>query len=218
MGCFGFLALAVALLRVFPVPVFCFLLGEPPPLLAGPGRETESSNVYPTAHDGGATTGGLSQRRGVGGLAPRGRGNLHSWWHRIAPLRSIPAWAGQPTCRPSLFPPVKVYPRVGGATGFFGSLIVAWGGLSPRGRGNLLVILGFSLWPGSIPGCTGPACLGLPADTSAWVHPRLRGATSEEPDKGTQIIGLSPRGRGGETKSILASLFGTWRLQERNCE
>ena len=73
--CFGFVALGVAFLRVSPFLPDCFLLGWPPPLLAGPGREMVCSKVYPTAHDGGGTGAGEDRLQPAQGLSPRVRGN-----------------------------------------------------------------------------------------------------------------------------------------------
>ena len=50
------------------------------------------------------------------GLSPRGRGNRRCWDGEYTGSRSIPAWAGEPSCTArSPFQP-GVYPRVGGGT------------------------------------------------------------------------------------------------------
>ena len=51
-------------------------------------------------------------------------------------MGSIPAWAGQPAAGQSDQDVVRVYPRVGGATGTIVATSNTTGGLSPRGRGN----------------------------------------------------------------------------------
>ena len=76
------MALGAAFLRDFPVPAGFFLVGEPPPLLAGSGREKVNSKVWPIAHlcgperEGAAGSGVVRARLGVlvrGGVVPRGR-------------------------------------------------------------------------------------------------------------------------------------------------
>ena len=77
----------------------------------------------------------------MNGLSPRGRGNPDSAGRRAGRRRSIPAWAGKPA-RPEIDqPPIQVYPRVGGETNSAPTTLSTKTGLSPRGRGNLCVIL-----------------------------------------------------------------------------
>ena len=84
--------------------------GQPRPILC----QQIPIPVYPRV--GGATRTLLSVGRGHTGLSPRGRGNR--CWALIGPrpVRSIPAWAGQPATRLPISPANSVYPRVGGAT------------------------------------------------------------------------------------------------------
>ena len=70
------------------------------------------------------------------GLSPRMRGNpRHGEPQRGFP-RSIPAYAGEPTCRRSWARATTVYPRVCGGTSHEALLPVPIPGLSPRMRGN----------------------------------------------------------------------------------
>ena len=70
--------------------------------------------VYPRV--GGGTAHPFNQGWILQGLSPRGRGNLLHLVPQARPLRSIPAWAGEPAI-PALGNRVyAVYPRVGGGT------------------------------------------------------------------------------------------------------
>ena len=90
--------------------------------------------VYPRAC--GATLATLGDFPCGAGLSPRMRGNLNSSCRRLDRYRSIPAHAGQPTCRTRSSRTRRVYPRACGATycNWYGSRYI-WG-LSPRMRGN----------------------------------------------------------------------------------
>ena len=91
--------------------------------------------VYPRV--GGGTSALFFATITVGGLSPRGRGNLSLPTLPVWPLRSIPAWAGEPAAGGLSLLLLWVYPRVGGGT-FICSLSQTYlQGLSPRGRGNL---------------------------------------------------------------------------------
>ena len=52
------------------------------------------------------------------------------------PMRSIPAWAGEPCRTPASRATSPVYPRVGGGTKWISTHRGRGQGLSPRGRGN----------------------------------------------------------------------------------
>ena len=91
--------------------------------------------VYPRV--GGGTATDRWQCSTIAGLSPRGRGNrpIATWTAQA--LRSIPAWAGEPSVGIQGLRRLGVYPRVGGGTMTFALSPGAIGGLSPRGRGNL---------------------------------------------------------------------------------
>ena len=179
-----------------------------------PGESTRVSMVYPRV--GGATAAKHSGQHTAIGLSPRGRGNRHQHLHglnatglsprgrgnlvaaRIKPpfIRSIPAWAGQPSLsrRRLLFH--RVYPRVGGATRrrCIGQSRSA--GLSPRGRGNLYRTF-VALSPyGSIPAWAGQPDTADRLSPRRTVYPRVGGATNFSSSPVTPGQGLSPRGRG----------------------
>ncbi len=92
--------------------------------------------VYPRV--GGETVRRPRIAPGATGLSPRGRGNPRPIQDVEPADGSIPAWAGKPNARPSMRSPKGVYPRVGGETGAMLMVHEPWGGLSPRGRGNLI--------------------------------------------------------------------------------
>ena len=98
---------------------------------------------------------------------------------------SIPAWAGQPLTPTDAQQTILVYPRVGGATGRSPAVFHRLVGLSPRGRGNLLV--------------SGPFY------TMCLVYPRVGGATDQNSTCFTGSPGLSPRGRGNPSVTNIAA-------------
>ena len=94
-----------------------------------------STRVYPRV--GGETQYLLRFTSASGGLSPRGRGNRPARDLRVLVRGSIPAWAGKPTGPRPAGARQRVYPRVGGETGY-ATVRPKWcSGLSPRGRGNL---------------------------------------------------------------------------------
>ena len=117
----------------------------------------EDYRVYPRVGGG---TASLRWTKSLDcGLSPRGRGNLCEVYVLDAQGGSIPAWAGEPW-RPTMTAFAwTVYPRVGGGTRWRCRRTPSRLGLSPRGRGNLLVeVIPYS-FPRSI-----PAWAGEPAD------------------------------------------------------
>ena len=112
------------------------------PAWAGEPPMTHSHNpemrVYPRV--GGGTTADTEDAESIQGLSPRGRGNPDCTPVNLVPERSIPAWAGEPCPKCATAVAKEVYPRVGGGT----SLAMGRGwltrGLSPRGRGNRILL------------------------------------------------------------------------------
>ena len=107
------------------------------PHLRRPARAL--AGVYPRA--GGETLDGPNRPLVGDGLSPRGRGNPVSVTISSDPTGSIPARAGKPPWPWSGICRLAVYPRAGGETSTLKYLKRIWEGLSPRGRGNLCVIL-----------------------------------------------------------------------------
>ena len=178
--------------------------GEPPQL-PGPGVIEE---VYPRVGGG---TGPCHWRRArCPGLSPRGRGNLAITGAAAAISGSIPAWAGEPCSWVSSRCTRGVYPRVGGGTPGSLCLYATAPGLSPRGRGNLLVELRKHSRHGSIPAWAGEPQEGHWVGTAARVYPRVGGGTSPSDSTPIGYPGLSPRGRGNRRYHAgLASALGS---------
>ena len=70
--------------------------------------------VYPRV--GGGTRMPTDAHRPKSGLSPRGRGNQPAKNPKEKPMRSIPAWSGEPAARSELEADLGVYPRVVGGT------------------------------------------------------------------------------------------------------
>ena len=130
------------------------------------------------------------------GLSPRGRGNHVGSVHIHCFIRSIPAWAGEPSPLRRGSTSTWVYPRVGGGTVTLKRLDILLYGLSPRGRGNRGLVHHVGNPAGSIPAWAGEPAKKLSFARSTWVYPRVGGGTSATPPCPGAFQGLSPRGRG----------------------
>ena len=174
-------------------------IGSIPARAGEPPAYSKSGHTYTVYPRTGGGTGGMfgGSRCGVG-LSPHGRGNRPWSCGSTAPLRSIPARAGEPTRARSPRGCVGVYPRTGGGTlGKVLCLFDVWG-LSPHGRGNphdgrLLVDLLRSI----------PARAGEPKFPTFFrsenrVYPRTGGGTLYTARYGDDCLGLSPHGRGNQ--------------------
>ena len=180
-------------------------------------RSRPASKVYPRV--GGGTDPGSAPGSAQVGLSPRGRGNPSTLQGVGSPLRSIPAWAGEPAAQrrwslegsipawagePSIHwcgvNPMPVYPRVGGGTsnGFKDAVNVR--GLSPRGRGNRAAHVRRHRDGGSIPAWAGEPPRTPSERSAARVYPRVGGGTLDDGDCIYFADGLSPRGRGNHEK------------------
>ena len=168
------------------------------PACAGePATETWTCltpSVYPRVCGGTPMTRTMAPING--GLSPRVRGNRQACATWRAGGGSIPACAGEPQVARALHLAVEVYPRVCGGTG--GSCISSTSptGLSPRVRGNPLL-----LWEEANPMRSIPACAGEPLDHrwprgAVTVYPRVCGGTLPRPRRSRTSSGLSPRVRG----------------------
>ena len=152
------------------------------------------AGVYP--RECGATSQALKGRVGNSGLSPRVRGNpcgTARWW---AYRRSIPASAGQPPIALSHSRLNQVYPRECGATLLNRDFSNDLTGLSPRVRGNHLMIGTPLDYIGSIPASAGQPLRGPRRPAGMEVYPRECGATVNEAENPTYSCGLSPRVRG----------------------
>ena len=132
------------------------------------------------------------------GLSPRVRGNLPSAFGRDGVPRSIPACAGEPCSRPAPGSRRWVYPRVcGGTAGQFGVRRAGFG-LSPRVRGNLVLVLFLQGHQGSIPACAEEPAGVIVGHGGGRVYPRVCGGTVHRVQEIGVGPGLSPRVRGNQ--------------------
>ena len=120
--------------------------------------------------------------------------------------RSIPAWAGEPASHPSLSVVIAVYPRVGGGTACAARFIQPNAGLSPRGRGNLVIRLSRDADIGSIPAWAGEPPRLSPRPAMHGVYPRVGGGTRPATAGPEDSWGLSPRGRGNRSVAVPVSV------------
>ena len=112
------------------------------------------------------------------------------------PVRSIPAYAGEPVATLPEQRPQRVYPRVCGGTDWKGDCVLAAAGLSPRMRGNRWYRLVAENRKRSIPAYAGEPQSGGTGQPSRWVYPRVCGGTRPVARLRGGNDGLSPRMRG----------------------
>ena len=164
--------------------------GEPPTRAGAP----TASRVYPRVCGG--TEVALPYLPIPGGLSPRVRGNQRHALGRRRAVRSIPACAGEPLARGRRPRHARVYPRVCGGTWARYLSFPSSCGLSPRVRGNRVLVPESRLSPGSIPACAGEP-IGQSGTVSIHsVYPRVCGGTSSSGPPLPPLNGLSPRVRG----------------------
>ena len=108
----------------------------------------------------------------------------------------IPAYAGQPKITAAGFAGHGAYPRVCGATSAPIGTIAQGQGLSPRMRGNLLLLQRASGHHGPIPAYAGQPPTSRRPRTSGGAYPRVCGATGVPSGPTGAGDGLSPRMRG----------------------
>ena len=137
--------------------------------------EGHNSGVYPRVCGG--TSPAAVKMVGAGGLSPRMRGNRLSPVAGIFLLRSIPAYAGEPTLPFCRCCPARVYPRVCGGTWKPECKCRRKTGLSPRMRGNRRLTCTPPLPRRSIPAYAGEPWTAPPASGSTPVYPRVCGGT-----------------------------------------
>ena len=105
------------------------------------------------------------------------RGNLRALLRHDPADRSIPAYAGEPARRAYPAADAQVYPRVCGGTRWQVSQYMADAGLSPRMRGNQLVISTAGINLGSIPAYAGEPGIYIARARVCRVYPRVCGGT-----------------------------------------
>ena len=131
-----------------------------------------------------------------GGLSPRVRGNRRRRCLRRAEEGSIPACAGEPQRSRRNGAKKWVYPRVCGGTDDLGEELKILPGLSPRVRGNQVLVWHFRSPPRSIPACAGEPMPPTPYLSWEPVYPRVCGGTRRAISCRMRSAGLSPRVRG----------------------
>jgi len=128
---------------------------------------------------------------------PRVRGAVRA---RAAGARiargSIPACAGQSSCRARGGNERRVHPRVRGAVAPVSGEPVVDGGPSPRARGSPRAPVAQEQPAGSIPACAGQSLSTWSKQFVKRVHPRVRGAVRRRGRVPDSAQGPSPRARG----------------------
>ena len=135
------------------------------------------------------------------GLSPRVRGNPPGALRANCAAGSIPACAGEPQddLRPAVCP--TVYPRVCGGTGSLVLSAMRTAGLSPRVRGNLVIVVRSGVGVRSIPACAGEPRVLAHYRKNHQVYPRVCGGTPVASSAVVRVAGLSPRVRGNRSSS-----------------
>ena len=137
--------------------------GEPSPCGHSPTMRTFPHHAFPASSLG---------------LSPRVRGNRRRSPGRSRLQRSIPARAGEPSTGSVTTGPTRVYPRACGGTPVCRPRTAIFRGLSPRVRGNRLVIGQHHDDAGSIPARAGEPRRPPTGARSAEVYPRACGGTA----------------------------------------
>ncbi len=191
--------------RVVPLhvqPVF----GSIPAYAGQPSLEwihSVSDRVHPRIR--GAAGGGCGRAVAAEGPSPHTRGSPRGSGTQRRPRGSIPAYAGQPTCRPRAAGSARVHPRIRGAAAAQRVEQIARVGPSPHTRGSHVVATFARLPEGSIPAYAGQPWSRASRRTHGRVHPRIRGAAgicsvAEKPP-----MGPSPHTRGSRVRAATAS-------------
>ena len=153
----------------------------------------------------GGTFYGSVKDSAAAGQSPRVRGNqlLGCRWRQV--VRSIPACAGEPGSSISSSGVAAVYPRVCGGTKASLAAVPAGLGLSPRVRGNPIVVVQGLVDVRSIPACAGEPSQDVSRRGDAEVYPRVCGGTYVRRVSARFVQGLSPRVRGNQLVSVGAA-------------
>ncbi len=140
------------------------------------------------------------------GLSPRGRGNRRTVRLHPDRRRTIPAWAGEPRRPGRSRRHGRDYPRVGGGTSGTPYGLCPSGGLSPRGRGNPTGATAAAFKTRTIPAWAGEPSVAASVGTVREDYPRVGGGTQETDVLEQYDTGLSPRGRGNPSPSVVTSM------------
>ena len=159
-----------------------------------PHYSFDAIKVYPRACGG--TDPQMAADEIHSGLSPRVRGNLRKPYRHAHVNGSIPARAGEPQPRQHDRPNGGVYPRACGGTCGKTYQRIGPAGLSPRVRGNRLMISVQYVALRSIPARAGEPLSSLANVTFVPVYPRACGGTTTLRMSQCSRMGLSPRVRG----------------------
>ena len=121
---------------------------------------------------GGETCASRAVMVSIAGPSPRGRGNRRALATARRAWRSIPAWAGKPSCVRLRGRESEVHPRVGGETWRAAGSMARRSGPSPRGRGNHCSADSLVDHVRSIPAWAGKPPVRLGRHRAGRVHPR----------------------------------------------
>ena len=160
------------------------------------------SRVYPRACGG--TRDGRVGIIPMNGLSPRVRGNQVRARLRRARRGSIPARAGEPEQMLTTSRKVVVYPRACGRTLSGLPRPTCMRGLSPRVRGNPLIMWSADGSARSIPARAGEPMRCALLASCKRVYPRACGGTRSHTGALGRVYGLSPRVRGNLRESEVA--------------
>ena len=184
----GTLRLAVGCWRSIPASA-----GEPKTSRTWPDNTT----VYPRECGGTGCAAVVASARV--GLSPRVRGNHLINTSTFSRQRSIPASAGEPFGFQFFFRRHGVYPRECGGTVVVSTIGDTTTGLSPRVRGNPLLLLPHVHSDRSIPASAGEPLPDHVLPPLVRVYPRECGGTVEGILMADYREGLSPRVRGNRS-------------------
>ena len=134
------------------------------------------------------------------------RGNLVQLAVGVGRVGSIPACAGEPGNGNRRFCEIAVYPRVCGGTHSPAKSGGGRPGLSPRVRGNRLVVCPLCTATRSIPACAGEPRRPTAPGRGCWVYPRVCGGTHFNIASTIYMSCLSPRVRGNPLQYRLYDL------------
>ena len=158
------------------------------------GERGGAAMVYPRPRGGTRVAG--ERHDHPEGLSPPTRGNRHPRRGRRSRYRSIPAHAGEPTCRRRPKRPLSVYPRPRGGTLNSDLSRTRATGLSPPTRGNPDGFPVSALLDRSIPAHAGEPSGSISITLGVRVYPRPRGGTVRAVRRRGVRAGLSPPTRG----------------------
>ena len=140
---------------------------------------------------------------GTNGSSPRVRGTACGCRPAGAPLRFIPACAGNGSWENSPAKWAAVHPRVCGERTIDGPVSTGRRGSSPRVRGTVVLSLFQGKSPRFIPACAGNGCGSGAFRSPPAVHPRVCGERIAAVRSGFAQGGSSPRVRGTEVVANL---------------